>query len=201
MPLHHDGNGDVLEIIAVHGVDGDDLTGQCGLVGQALAGFQRVGFLQDRSHIHSGRQQMVPGVGDGVAVTVGDGSGQDVGGILLDSLVDVDGDHAVLVSDDLDNVLAHVDSPDDLKINALDGHIADTLVILGGLFRGASVNRPDILHCGFQILRAHQIAYGSSGLGGGIPLILLAACEQTQAERDQENPCKYFFHSKLLIDD
>ena len=191
---HH--HGDVLVAGIVRSLDHGDLTHQGNIIAHVLAGGQSISGLHDLQHILGGDgsgQDVVPGVGHTVAGGIGDGGGQNVGDLFLGFLVDVDGDHAVLRLQDLDGGRIHIHGPDDFVLDAVDRHDCDTLEILGSGFTGFSVDSLDILKGCLQAGGVDDIQ-----AVGGIGLILLTACEHTQAENDDQSPCKYSFHSKLL---
>ena len=199
--LNGDGNGDVLILSAVNSVDGDDLTAQGGFIGQSLAGGQLVSGLDNLGHVCSSRQDHVPGVRCGAAELISDGSGQGVGSCDITGFVHVDGDRAIFVDDDLDQVFAHVDSPNDSEGNTCDTDDAVTVIVDGGgsglcgvLVDSAQVSHSFLsggtLRCSRLIICG--LLYISRGVGGGsIRLIdrLLTAGQHAQKHDEQEYPC------------
>ena len=126
-----DGDSDILILVAPNGVDGDDLTDQAGLVGQALADSQCIGSLDDLHHILCLGQDVVPGIGSHIAVFIGNGSSQHVGSCLLALLVDVDSHSTVFIYDDLYQILSNIHRPLDLELDTADTDNAVTVVVYG----------------------------------------------------------------------
>ena len=163
--LDLDDDGDVLVLVAPGGLDLSDLASQSRLIGQALAGGQSISGLHDGDHVHSLGQSVLPGVGHAVAFCVGDGSSQHIGGILFTVLVDVDGDSAVIVDNDLDQILADIYGPDHGVGHAANADDTEALVVYG---RIAAV----ILIEGLQVVDSSgdtldiRLGYGGIGLGG-----------------------------------
>ena len=195
--FHFDGNSDVLVLSGVNGVDGSDLAAQGGLVGQAFAGSQFVSGIDDLNHIHGGRQDHIPGVGCGVAKFVGNSSGQGVGSGHFAQLVHIDGDGAVFVHDDLDQIFAHIHGPNHGEGDAGDTDDAVAVIVHGGgggLF-GVLINGTKIFHClfgsgtlGDKIGAVHRRLCGRCG-GFVRSLLATAAGQHADNQDENENPC------------
>ena len=190
--FHHHGNGDVLVLGVIHGVDGGNLTGQSDLVGQAFAVSQCVGILQDLTHVHGLGQNAIPAISSAVAALVGDGGDQLIGSVLLACLIHIDGDHFAFTGNDLDLAVAAFDGPNHLKGLTAHANHAIALIIAGGLdcFVGALVERLQVFHC---CICSNVLT------NGGFCFCLLTAGKHAQNHNKQKNPCKNSFHSKLLI--
>ena len=181
--LHDDGDGDVLEIGVVHLVDGNDLTGQSDLVGQALAGLQSISLLQHLAHINGLGLDVVPAISNGITALIGDRSGQCVGSVLLTLLVNVDDDSLTLAGSDLDRVQVH--GPGDLKGLAAHADHGITLIIpgCGDSFIRTLVQRLQVLHC-----RLGSDVLFRCGFGSLRCFFALAAREQAQDQSNQKQP-------------
>ena len=191
--FHNDGDGDVLVFSAVNGVDRSDLTAQGGLIRQALAGSQLVSSLDNLCHIHSSRQDHIPGVGCGVTVLIGDGSGQGIGGGHFTGLVHINGNGAVFVDDDLDQILAQINGPNHSEGDACDTDDAVAVIVHGGgsgLF-SILVDGTQILHCLFGGSAFRDKLRGFLGRLGGILDLLLAAtaCQHADQHEQHEDQC------------
>ena len=148
-----------------------------------------------------------------IAVGIGDGSGQDIGGILLAILIHIDLDRGAFVQDlDLNEAFGVLNffakgyrpsygehglaDTDSTVTGIVNGGQSAVVLILGlqplhGIFcAGASHNSRC---CGFHRL-------GSLGLGlDGRYFCRLTTCEQAHSKTEHKQPRKYFFHSKLLF--
>ena len=192
--FHHHGNGDVLELCIVHGVNADDLTGERYLIGQALTVCQSIGLFQHLLHVDCLGQNAVPGVGNAVAALIGDGGNQLIGGVLLASLVHVDGDHFTFAGNDLNLAVAAFNGPYHVERLAAHADHAIALVIPGGLngFCGALVQSLQVFHCR---IGGNVITHG----GVCFYFCTLTAGKTANHQGKQKHPCKNSFHSKLLI--
>ena len=193
--FHCNGNSDVLVIVAPCGIDLCNDTGQCHFVAHGFAGLQCVSLFHNGYHIIGGSgQQVVPAVGNAVAGLVSDGSGQNVLNVFLHFLIDVDGYHAIGALDDLNDVVVHIDRPNDFIVHTVNRHIADTGEVLGGLFRNLLVDSLDILKCCLQVGSVNHVNSGCGSL-----FVLSAAGKQAQAHCQKKDPCNYSFHGYLLF--
>ena len=185
--LHFHGNGDVLVLGIIHGADGNNLTGQSYLVRQALTLGQCIGITQHLTHINCLGQDVVPGEGDGLAATVGDGCGQGIGSILLALFVDIDLDRLVLAGNDLDHILTQIYGPGDFEGLAAHTDHSITLVITRGrscLVR-TLIKRLQILHRRISgdvvVYRCRRVVFlGTAGV--------LTARKQREHQGQQQQP-------------
>ena len=190
--LDLDGNCDVLVVIIPNGVNGDDLATESGLVRQAFAGLQRIGSLDNSNLIHCLGQDIVPAVSSGIAVLISNGCRQHIGGILGAFLIDVDGNSAVVVDNDLDHVLAQVCSPNYLIGNTGNTDDAETLVVHGCFCAVILINCLQVLDNILNIRGCFCLHRGCGGrFCGNRGLLLAAAAGQHTGQHDYEqDPCK-----------
>ena len=140
---------------------------------------------------------MIPGVGLAL-IALTDGGSQLVGSIFLALLVDIDGNHAVLALDDLDQVLADIDGPLDFVSGSAHRNAADASEVLGSLLTYIFVHSLNVGNGIFQAINRGGIFHHRSVLLLLRLFLLLTACENAKAKCQQENPCYNFFHSYLL---
>ena len=206
-----DGNGDVLVVSAVGGINSNDLTLQGNFVRQRLAVFQCVSSVDDlkAAAAHGNGQHMLPGQGSGSAVGTGNGSGQSVGNLNLAVFVDIDGDHAVGTLHDLDSGFVAVNGVNDFVSVQADTNGTQTLKVRGSLVAVTDglVICLQVSDGIFQIVICHNsLLSGGSGSrsvggissGSGRGSTVATAGQQRQHHNCQQNPRNDSLHSKLL---
>ena len=191
LAFHHHGNGDVVVLSTVNGVDGDQLAGQGCFVGQSLAICQLVSSINDSTHIDCLGQDHIPVVGHAIAFGIGDGSSQGIGGILFRIGQNLDGGGAITVVHYMQHIFAQAGGP-----NHVIGHASHTNQVQAAETAGSGSR----LFCGgihcLQVIQSSSNAlqvtgrcfHGSAGLGGCL-LYRFAACEQAQQKGQKHHPC------------
>ena len=190
-----DGDGDVLVAGIVHGVNGDNDTGEGMGALQGLTGLQCVSSLDHINGIlvDGCGNHMIPGEGDLTAVGANEGSSQHVGNGLSQVsnclFVDVDGKGTVFVLNDFDEIFVHIHRPDNVVLGGADTNLAQPVIVHGGLLSSVLVEHPQIFQGLFQL----RISLGSgfrrfrAGIGflsglGFSALEQVAAGEHAQAD-------------------
>ena len=207
-----DGNGDVLVAGIVHGIDADDLTGEGVSTVQGLTGLQRIGSLDglDGFLINCGGNHMIPADRDFTAIGSDDGCGQHIGngfgGLRNGFLIDVDGEGAVFVFHDFDELFVHIHGPYNGIGVGSDANLTQALVVHGSLLRGALVEHPQIFQSLVKLgisLRIGFIGFtGSSRFLGRLGILAFeqtAAGEHTQAHGKDQKQCKKFLHNSIPL--
>ena len=190
--LDLDGNSDILIFVAPNGVNGNDLTDQTGLVGQALAVCQGISSLDDLHHILSLGQDVVPAMGSCIAVFVGDGCSQHIRCCLFALLVDIDSNSAVLIYDDLYQILSNIHRPLDLELDTANTDNAVTVVVYGSFGAVVLIKTLQVID---GVLCAGTLNAGllrSSGyrIRSGCRIFLrFTAGKHAQNHNQQKHPC------------
>ena len=199
--LNNNGDSNILVLRVVNCDNRLNLATQSGYIRQAFARFQCVGFLNNRSHIHCSRQQAIPGSGSCVALLIGNGSCQHIGSVSFALLVDIHSNGCTVLADnDLDLLFRQVGGPYDGKGNTTNADHSHTVVVHRS-FQDFLLLRIECLQVLYGILSSDYIfAQCCLSFGGGCRCFLLVtAGKHSDNHSKQEHPCKYFFHSKLLI--
>ena len=200
--LDDDGNGDVLVLIAPCAVHGDDLAHQGihAIHGGAL--IQGVSLIDDILHafkVHTG-QDIVPAGGLGVAVAIGAGSSQNIGSILCTFFVHIDGDSAVVIDNDLQQIFTDIGGPDHFVGDTGDTDNAEALEVTGSVGTVIPIDRIQISDNIRRVILAGNAFSGNFGDLGGLSGIscLTTAGQQAQHHGSKQDPGNNLFHSKLL---
>ena len=189
--LNNDGDSDILIFVSPDRVDGDDLTDQTGLVRQALALAQCIGCLNDLHHILCLRQCVVPSMGSHIAVAIGDGSSQLIGGSFLALLVDIDGHSAVFIGNDLYQLFCHIGRPSDGKFDAADTDNAVAVEVYSGFGTVVLIKTLQVIN-GVLCAGTLNTTLRSGGCrlrcGGGI-FCRFTAGKHAQHHNQKKHPC------------
>ena len=176
-----DGNGNVLVVSAVGGIDLGDHTGQGGGVGQGLAILQRIGQIQDGGHVLTQRCGQLVGPGQGLlgAVGAGQSCGQDVGNFLCALFIDVDDDFAVAIVDDLDKFFGNVNAPLDIVLGSANGDRSNTLKVGGSCLGDVLVDVLQVCGCICDVLIGsnNRCVGGVGSLGFAGSCVVGTSCE------------------------
>ena len=182
---HIHGNGDILVAIVIGSVNLVDHTGQGDFVVHGSALLQSIGFVHDSAkvQIYLGND-VLPAVGNHL-VAILDGSGQGVMNFLRGGLVHVDGNSAVGVLYDLNELFGYVNRPNNFVGLAVYRHGADTGEVTGGFLRGLLVEGLDIHQ------RCIQTGLGAGGAAAGFLLHAGGqAGAKAQAECQNQDKCE-----------
>ena len=189
-----DGDGDVLVVVVVHGIDGDDHAGQGVSALQRLAGFQRIGSLDDVDGIgiNGRRDDHIPADAGLLAIGAGNGCGQHIfdglGDVCNGFFVDVDGNGAIFVINDLDDVFTHINTPDNGVFRVADTDLGKTRVIRGRLVSGFFIEDTQIFQGLFQIfvLGSVDLVVGRGSGLSAFGAFLLTTGEHAEAHRQYQ---------------
>ena len=169
-----DGDSDVLVRGIIGSLDGLDHTDHGVGAFQGLTGSQSICLLDDVDGflIDGSRNDVVPADAQLTAVQAGDGSGQHISSglsaFLEGFLVDVDGVGTIVILDDLQDILRHINRPDDIVGGDADANSTQTGIVHGGLLCSILIECAQILNCLLQLQIRLSLLSDLSGLGSNV---------------------------------
>ena len=134
-------------------------------------------------------------MGSYIAVLVGDGSGQDVGGLCLGTFVYVNGNQTVLGNLDLYEILGYVNSPNNGVNGIANGNLTNALVVLGSVFSCLLISGLYVCDRIIQTIFSGLSYFGGIVGSGGF----VAACKYSNAHCQKQEASNQSFHDKLLL--